>query len=86
MLRFCSLAPAAPKKTRRTTERRLRLVNFVWLKHFLALSASTFMLSLVEARAKTAYFDRLSINFSKAGLATLGDLYCISNLKVNYPK
>jgi hypothetical protein len=40
------------------------------------------MLSLVEARAKTAYFDRLSINFSKAGLATLGDLHFNPNLKI----
>jgi hypothetical protein len=63
-------------------ERRLCLFKFVWLKHFLASSASTFMLSLVEVRAKTACFDRLSINFSKAGLATLGNLYFIPNFKV----
>jgi hypothetical protein len=44
------------------------------------------MLSLVEAQAKPAYFGRLSINFSKAGLATLGVLYFISNLKVYCPK
>ena len=67
-------------------ERRLRLVNFVWLKHFLASSASTFMLSLVEAQAKPAYFGRLSINFSKAGFATLGVLYFISNLKIYHQK
>ncbi len=45
---FCSLAPAAPKKTRRMFERRLRLSNFVWLKHFLASSAYT--------QAKPAFF------------------------------
>ncbi len=83
---FCFLAPAAPKKTRRTMERRLRLVNFVWLKHFLASSASTFMLSLVEAQAKPAYFGRLSINFSKAGLATLEVLYFNPNFKTYHQK
>jgi hypothetical protein len=30
------------------------------------------MLSMAEAQAKPAYFDRLSINFSKAGLPHLG--------------
>jgi hypothetical protein len=54
--RCCFLAPAAPKKTRHRVERGLRPSNFVWLKHFLALSASTFMLSVAEARAKTAFF------------------------------
>ncbi len=84
--RCCFLAPAAPKKTRRTIERGLRPENSVWLKHFLASSASTFMLSLVEARAKTAYFGRLSINFSKAGLATLGVMCFVPNLKIIYQK
>jgi hypothetical protein len=36
------------KKTRRTIERRLRLANSVWLKQFLASSAST--------QAKPAFF------------------------------
>jgi hypothetical protein len=36
------------KKTRRTMERRLRLFKFVWLKQFLASSAST--------QAKPAFF------------------------------
>jgi hypothetical protein len=48
MLRFCFLAPAAPKKTRRKVERGLRPSNFVWLKHFLASSA--------YSQAKTAFF------------------------------
>jgi hypothetical protein len=52
----------------------------------LASSASTYMLSMAEAQAKPAYFDRLSINFSKAGLATLGVLYFTSNFKVFYQK
>jgi hypothetical protein len=86
MLRFCFLATAAPKKTRRTVERGLRPSNSIWLKHFWASSASTFMLSVAEARAKTAYFGRLSINFSKAGLATLWVPHFILNLKVYYPK
>jgi hypothetical protein len=38
------------------------------------------------ALAKPAYFGRLSINFSKAGLATLRKLYFISNFKVFYQK
>jgi hypothetical protein len=45
---FCFLAPAAPKKTRRTIERGLCPVKSVWLKHFLASSAST--------QAKPAFF------------------------------
>jgi hypothetical protein len=48
MRRFCFLAPAAQKKTRRTIERRLRLANSVWLKQFLASSAYT--------QAKPAFF------------------------------
>jgi hypothetical protein len=45
---FCFLATAAPKKTRRTIKRRLRLAKSVWLKQFLASSAST--------QAKPAFF------------------------------
>jgi hypothetical protein len=44
------------KKTRRTIERRLRRSKSVWLKQFLASSASTYMLSIVEAQAKPAFF------------------------------
>jgi hypothetical protein len=44
------------KKTRRTIERRLCLAKFVWLKQFLASSASTYMLSMAEAQAKPAFF------------------------------
>jgi hypothetical protein len=54
--RCCFLAPAAPKKTRRTIERGLCPVKSVWLKQFLASSSSTYMLSMAEAQAKPAFF------------------------------
>jgi hypothetical protein len=41
---------------------------------------------MAEAQAKPAYFGRLSINFSKAGLTILGAFYFISNFKVFYSK
>ena len=67
---FCFLAPAAPKKTRRTME-----WDFVLEVPF---GSNTFWLHPPPLKQ--------NLHFSKAGFATLGILYIISNLKIYYQK
>jgi hypothetical protein len=66
MLRLCFRVTAAPKKTRRTVEQGLRPT--------IPFGSNTFWLHPPPLEQKR--------HFSKAGLATLGDLHFNPNFKI----